>query len=102
MGPGLAELRAAVAAQGIATTGPWFDHCFRRATNTFDFEVCLPFAARVAPVGRVKNVSIHVWDIRSRVQRAPTYTTSTLWMRYLGVLLVAALGSAEGQRRLPA
>lgn len=54
MGPGLAELRAAVAAQGIATTGPWFDHYFRRATNTFDFEVCLPFAARVAPVGRVK------------------------------------------------
>jgi hypothetical protein len=65
MGPGLAELRAALAAQGIATTGPWFDHRFRRATNTFDFEVCLPFAARVVPVGRVKNVSFRVWDIRS-------------------------------------
>jgi effector-binding domain-containing protein len=54
MGPGLSELKAAVAAQGIAPTGPWFDHHFRRPTNTFDFEICLPVAARVTPVGRVK------------------------------------------------
>ena len=49
MGPGLSELKAAV-----ARTGPWFDHHFRRPTNTFDFEICLPVAARVTPVGRVK------------------------------------------------
>ncbi|MGH6857571.1 MAG: GyrI-like domain-containing protein [Methylocella sp.] len=54
MGPGLSELKAAVAAQGIATTGPWFDHHFRWPTDTFDFEICLPVAAQVKPVGRVK------------------------------------------------
>jgi effector-binding domain-containing protein len=54
MGPGLSELRAAIAAQGIAPTGPWFDHLFRRPTDTFDFEICLPVAERVRPVGRVK------------------------------------------------
>lgn len=53
MGPGLAELTAAVAAQGIAVTGPWFSHHFRRPTDTFDFEICLPVAAPAAPIGRV-------------------------------------------------
>ena len=28
MGPGLAELKAAVAAQNVAITGPWFTHHF--------------------------------------------------------------------------
>jgi effector-binding domain-containing protein len=54
MGPGLSELKAAVAAQGIASTGPWFTHHFRRPTDTFDFEICLPVTAQVTPVGRVK------------------------------------------------
>jgi effector-binding domain-containing protein len=54
MGPGLAELKAAVAAQSITPTGPWFNHHFRRPTDSFDFEICLPVAARVTPIGRVK------------------------------------------------
>jgi len=45
-GSGLSELKAAVAAQGIATTGAWFDHHFRRPTDTFAFEICLPVVAR--------------------------------------------------------
>jgi effector-binding domain-containing protein len=53
MGPGLREVTAAVAAQGIAATGPWFTHHFRRPTDTFDFAICRPVAAAVKPVGRV-------------------------------------------------
>src|SRR5580765_4300969 len=41
MGPGLAELKAAVAAQNIAITGPWFTHHFRNPGEVFDFEICL-------------------------------------------------------------
>ena len=54
MGPGLAELKAAVAAQNIAIIGPWFTHHVRDPGEIFDFEICLPVAAPVAPANRVK------------------------------------------------
>jgi effector-binding domain-containing protein len=54
MGPGIGEVRAAVAAQGIATAGAWFTHHLRMDPDTFDFEVGVPVAAPVAAVGRVK------------------------------------------------
>ena len=54
MGPGVRELKEAVASQGIAATGPWFNHHFRAPTDTFDFEICLPVAGAVKPVGRVR------------------------------------------------
>ena len=54
MGPGLAELQAAVAAQGIATNGPWFTHHRRRPSDVFDFEIGVPVAKPVAAAGRVQ------------------------------------------------
>ncbi len=54
MGPGLDELRAAVAAQGPTPAGPWFTHHRRMDPYVFDFEICLPMAAPVAAVGRVR------------------------------------------------
>ncbi|WP_298932303.1 GyrI-like domain-containing protein [uncultured Ramlibacter sp.] len=53
MGPGISELMAAVAAQGIAVTGPWFTHHLRRPTDSFDFEIGVPVASSVQPAGRV-------------------------------------------------
>jgi hypothetical protein len=38
MGPGIAELMAAVAAQGVAPAGPIFSHHFRMDPDTFDCE----------------------------------------------------------------
>ena len=54
MGPGVRELMTVIAAQGIAPAGPCFTHHLRRPTDTFDFEICVPVAAPVAPAGRVK------------------------------------------------
>lgn len=54
MGPGLGELHAAVAAQGIAVTGPWFTHHLKITPETFDFEISLPVASPVAATGRVR------------------------------------------------
>lgn len=54
MGPGLKELTAAVAAQGIAVTGPWFTHHLRMDPAVFDFEIGVPVASPVSPAGRVK------------------------------------------------
>ena len=54
MGPGLDELRAAIAAQGIAPAGPWFTHHLRMDPDTFDFEIGVPVTAPVSGAGRVK------------------------------------------------
>jgi effector-binding domain-containing protein len=54
MGPGLMELMGALAAQGIAPTGPWLTHHLRMDPDVFDFEICLPVAVPVAAVGRVR------------------------------------------------
>ena len=54
MGPGLSELMAAIAAQGIAPAGPWFMHHLRMDPDVFDFEISVPVTAPVAAEGRVK------------------------------------------------
>lgn len=54
MGPGLGEIMAVLAAQGIAPAGPWFTHHLRMDPKVFDFEICVPVATPVAAVGRVQ------------------------------------------------
>lgn len=54
MGPGITEVMAAVKAQGIGPAGPWFTHHLKMDPAIFDFEICVPVTASVAPVGRVK------------------------------------------------
>jgi effector-binding domain-containing protein len=54
MGPGLNEVKAAVAAQGITASGPWLTHHLKMDPKTFDFEICVPVPSPVSAVGRVK------------------------------------------------
>ena len=54
MGPGLKELHAALAAQGIEPSGPWFTHHLTLAPSQWDFEIGLPIAAPMQPQGRVR------------------------------------------------
>ncbi len=54
MGPGLEEVKAAVAAQGIELTGPWFTHHVRLDPDVFDFEISVPVASPVTASGRVQ------------------------------------------------
>jgi effector-binding domain-containing protein len=55
MGAGLAEVQAAVAAQGLTSTGPWFTRHFRMDPKVFHFEIGVPIAQPIAPVGRVQR-----------------------------------------------
>jgi effector-binding domain-containing protein len=55
MGPGLNEVHAALAAQGVAQAGPWFTHHFRVDPAGWDFEICVPVAATIAASGRVRR-----------------------------------------------
>ena len=54
MGPGLSEIMAALAAQGIAPAGPWFTHHLKVDPGIFDFEICVPVTTPVLAAGRVK------------------------------------------------
>lgn len=54
MGPGLKELMAAVAAQGIAPAGPWFTHHLKMDPKIFDFEIGVPVTKPVEASGRMK------------------------------------------------
>src|ERR1019366_4307988 len=52
MGPGIREILAVIAAQGIAPAGPWFTHHLKMAPDIFDFEISVPVKAPIAPAGR--------------------------------------------------
>jgi effector-binding domain-containing protein len=54
MGPGIEEVKATVAKQGIAVTGPWLTHHLRMDPKVWDFEICVTVASPVTPAGRVK------------------------------------------------
>jgi effector-binding domain-containing protein len=54
MGPGLSELMAALAAQGIAPAGPWFSHHLQMDPEVFDFEISVPVSKPIVAAGRVK------------------------------------------------
>jgi effector-binding domain-containing protein len=58
MGPGIAEVMAAVAAQGIGPAGPVFSHHLKMAPDMFDFEIGVPVSGPVTPVGRVRAGSL--------------------------------------------
>ncbi len=53
MGPGLRDLHAALAEQGVAAAGPWFTHHLRVEPSGWDFEICVPVAKPIRAVGRV-------------------------------------------------
>lgn len=54
MGPGISELMATVAAQGIAPAGPWFTHHLKMDPEFFDFEISIPVEGPVVATGRVR------------------------------------------------
>jgi effector-binding domain-containing protein len=96
MGPGLAELKAAVAAQNVAVTGPWFTHHLRNPGEVFDFEICLPVATPVAPANRMKPGQ---WPAMSMVQT--TYHggyegLGSAWGEFIGMIKAAGHKNAEG------
>ena len=79
MGPGIGELAAALQAQGIAPTGTWFTHHLHRPTDVFDFEICLPIATPVTPVGRVTNGTISAATVARTVYQGPYEGLAQAW-----------------------
>ena len=83
MGPGLHELMAAIAAQGIAPTGPWFTHHLRRPTDTFDFEISVPVSAPVAAAGRVQPGEWPAMRVARTVHHGPYEGLPEAWGEFM-------------------
>ena len=83
MGPGHRELMAAIAAQGIAATGPWFTHHLRVPGETFDFEIGVPVAAPVAAAGRVQPGELRAATVARTVYRGPYEGLAGAWGEFI-------------------
>jgi effector-binding domain-containing protein len=89
--PGLAELRAAVATQGIGSDGAWFTYRFRMPTDTADFAICVPVARMLLPAATVVRATMRgdysglaaAWGELRDLVAANRHTTGTaFWECY--------------------
>ena len=79
MGPGLAEVRAVIAEQGIVATGPWFTHHLRMDPDIFDFEICVPVGSTVVATGRVTPGEWPAMKVARTVYRGPFEGLGDAW-----------------------
>jgi effector-binding domain-containing protein len=79
MGPGIREILEALAAQGIAPTGPWFTHHSRVPTDTFDFEICVPISKPVVAVGRVMPGELPAATVARTIYQGGYEGLGTAW-----------------------
>jgi effector-binding domain-containing protein len=79
MGPGIRELMATVAAQGIGPAGPWFTRHLRMDPEIFDFEISVPVTAPVVAAGRVKPSQLPAAKVARTVYRGPYEGLADAW-----------------------
>jgi effector-binding domain-containing protein len=82
MGPAIAEVLAAVAAQGLAPTGPVFSHHLRMDPETFDFEVGVPVKAPITSTGRVHASQLPAATVARTVYRGPYEGLGSAWCEF--------------------
>ena len=79
MGPGISEVKAAIAAQGIAAAGPWLTHHLRMDPKVFDFEICVPVKSPVSATGRVKQGRLPARKVARTVYYGPYEGLGAAW-----------------------
>ena len=94
MGPGIGEVMAAVAAQGLVPTGPWLTHHLRMDPEIFDFEICVPIAATVAAAGRVRPGALPAATVARTVYHGPYEGLGAAWGEFDA--WIAAKGHTPG------
>jgi effector-binding domain-containing protein len=83
MGPGIGELMATIAAQGITPTGPWFSHHLRMAPDIWDFEISVPVSAPVVAAGRVRPSQWPAMKVARTVYQGPYEGLADAWGEFL-------------------
>lgn len=83
MGPGISEVMAAVKAQGIGPTGPWFTHHLKMTPDAFDFDICVPVSSPVTVVGRVKPWQRPAIRVIRTIYHGPYEGLSGAWHEFI-------------------
>ena len=91
MGPGIGEVLAALAAQGIAPAGPWSTHHLRIEPDIFDFEICVPVASPVTAVGRVKPGQRPAARVARTVYHGPYEGLGSAWGEFMAWITAQGL-----------
>lgn len=79
MGPGMDELVATVAAQGIGPAGAVFSHHLRMDPEVFDFEIGVPVTGDVTPSGRVEAGELRAATVARTVYHGPYEGLGDAW-----------------------
>jgi effector-binding domain-containing protein len=95
MGPGIQELFATVAEQGVALTGPWFTHHHRMDPQTFDFDICVPVSAPVIAAGRVQPGELRAAKVARTVYAGGYEGLGAAWGEFMGWIEREQLKPAE-------
>ncbi len=95
MGPGIAELMAGVAAQGVAPAGPIFSHHLRMDPDLFDFELGVPVTSPVSATGRMKPGQLPAATVARTVYHGPYEGLGPAWAEF------EAWIAAEGHTAAP-
>lgn len=82
MGPGLSEVRTAIAAQGLVATGAWLTHHFRMSPDVFDFEICVPVAGPIAVAGRVRPGQLPAMKVAQAIYRGSYEGLGAAWPEF--------------------
>lgn len=82
MGPAIAEVMAAVVAQGLAPAGSVFSHHLRMDPDTFDFEVGVPVKVPVSATGRVNASQLPAATVARTVYHGPYEGLGSAWSEF--------------------
>ncbi len=96
MGPGISELMATVASQGIQPTGPWFNRFFQNPADVFDFEISVPVPVPVTAAGRVKPSELPAARVARTVYQGPYEGLADAWGEFEAWIVAQGLKSAPG------
>jgi effector-binding domain-containing protein len=95
MGPGIQEVYATLAAQGITPTGPWLTHHKQVPTDVFDFEICVPVSAPVTPAGRVQAGELRATRVARTVYHGAYEGLGAGWGEFMTWIEGQGLSPAE-------
>ena len=95
MGPGISEVYAAIAAQGVAPAGPWYTHHLRMDPEIFDFEIGVPVSTPVTAAGRMKPVLFPGRTVAQTVYHGDYEGLGAAWGEFMAWIEAEGLSQAS-------
>ncbi|MDQ1835035.1 GyrI-like domain-containing protein [Massilia scottii] len=96
MGPGMAELLATTAAQGVGPDGRCYSHHFSMQSDRFDFEIGVPVSAPVTPAGRVQPGALPAARVARAVLHGSYDALPGAWGQLMAWIEAQGLSKAPG------